>query len=94
MEILKKVADILLFPLKIIAILIIYFYKIVISPLFPPSCIYTPSCSTYMLLAIKRFGLIRGFFIGIKRIAKCHAGQKGGIDPLPENLKGESKWII
>lgn len=94
MEIIKKVMEILLYPLKLIAILLILIYKKVISPLFPASCIYTPSCSTYMLQAINKHGLIRGFFMGFKRILKCNAFAKGGLDPVPENIKGEMRWII
>ena len=94
MQVFNKIIDVLLFPLKIIFILLIYFYKKVISPLFPASCIYTPSCSSFMLQAIKKHGLIRGFFIGFKRILRCNSHHKGGVDPVPDNIKGEFKWIV
>ena len=50
---------------------LVYFYKKCISPLTPDVCIYTPSCSTYMVTAIKRFGVIRGIFLGTKRLLRC-----------------------
>ena len=90
----NKLFDILLLPLKLVILGIIYFYKKVISPAYPASCRYTPSCSSYMLIAIKKHGLIRGFFIGIKRISRCNANASGGYDPVKENIKGDAKWII
>lgn len=64
-------------------ILIIKFYRSYISPLIPASCRYTPSCSQYGLVAFEKYGLIKGFYLTIKRILSCHPWTKGGFDPVP-----------
>lgn len=79
--------------MKWILISLVRFYKIAISPLLPNACIYTPTCSTYMIEAIKKFG-IYGFFLGIKRIFRCAPWNKGGFDPVPDNPKGDMKWLM
>ncbi len=58
-------------------------YKLFISPLFPPSCRYQPTCSTYAMQAIERFGVIQGGWMAIKRISRCHPFHPGGYDPVP-----------
>jgi uncharacterized protein len=70
--------------LKTIFIGIIRFYQKVISPLKPPTCRFYPSCSHYGLEAIKRFGAIKGGWLTIKRISKCHPFHPGGIDHVPD----------
>lgn len=70
--------------MKIVALAMIRFYKRFISPLLPPSCIYEPTCSMYMYEAINRFGVVRGGWMGVKRIARCHPFHVGGYDPVPE----------
>ncbi len=94
MQFISNILNFLLLPLKLVIIGIIFFYKIIISPAYPASCKYTPSCSSFMLIAIKKHGLIRGFFMGIKRISRCNAKASGGYDPVKENIKGEARWII
>ena len=64
-------------------ILIIKFYRSYISTLTPASCRYTPSCSQYGLVAFEKYGLIKGFYLTIKRILSCHPWTKGGFDPVP-----------
>lgn len=73
---------------------LIYFYKFCISPLLPNNCIYYPSCSSYTLQAIQKFGIFKGIYIGAKRILRCTPKHKGGYDPLPPNIKGEDKWLF
>ncbi|MFY8160720.1 MAG: membrane protein insertion efficiency factor YidD [Candidatus Kapaibacteriota bacterium] len=68
--------------MKIIFIYLIKFYKKFISPMFPSSCRFYPSCSTYTLDAIEKYGAFKGGYIGIKRILRCHPFNKGGLDPL------------
>jgi len=63
---------------------IIKFYKFFISPILPPSCKYYPTCSVYTIQAIKRFGLIRGGYLSMKRILSCNPFSSGGLDPVPE----------
>lgn len=90
----RKFLKILFYPLKLLALLIIYIYKILISPLIPKSCKYIPSCSTYGIIAIKRFGFIEGIFLTTKRIIKCNHFSKGGLDAVPDNIRGDIKWIL
>ena len=73
---------------------LVYFYKKCISPLTPDVCIYTPSCSTYMVDAIKKFGVIRGIFLGTKRLLRCVSWKAGGFDPVPDNPHGDMKWLF
>jgi uncharacterized protein len=73
--------------LKYLFILPVRFYQRVISPLTPPSCRYYPSCSQYMIDAIQEWGILRGIWMGIKRISSCHPWSPGGYDPVPK--KGE-----
>lgn len=62
----------------------IRFYQIVISPLKPPTCRFYPTCSHYGLESVKRFGAIKGGWLAVKRIVKCHPFHPGGFDPVPE----------
>ncbi|MCJ7842691.1 membrane protein insertion efficiency factor YidD [Lederbergia sp. NSJ-179] len=73
--------------LKTIFLSLIRFYRKFISPLKPPTCRFYPTCSQYGLEAIQRYGAIRGGWLTIKRIVKCHPFHPGGIDPVPEKLK-------
>jgi hypothetical protein len=60
-----------------------YFYRACISPLTPPSCRFTPTCSAYMVEAVMKYGIFRGGWLGIKRIARCHPWGGSGYDPVP-----------
>ena len=72
---------------KKIAIAPIRFYQRVISPLLGPRCCYYPTCSEYMIIAIKRFGVFHGLWLGLKRIMRCHPMAQGGHDPVPEKTR-------
>ncbi len=69
--------------LNLILIGLVQFYRIVISPLKPATCRFYPTCSTYTLEALRKYGPFKGSYLGIKRILKCHPWHKGGYDPLP-----------
>ena len=57
-------------------------YRRFVSPMLPRSCRFTPSCSLYTLQAVEKYGLLRGSFIGARRILRCHPFSEGGYDPV------------
>lgn len=68
--------------MKTVLINVIKFYRKFISPLKRPCCIYYPTCSEYAIEAISKYGIIKGGFMSIKRILRCHPFHKGGYDPV------------
>lgn len=62
----------------------VYFYRLAISPLLPPSCRYTPTCSQYTVEALKKHGPFRGLYLSVKRIVRCNPWGGSGYDPVPE----------
>lgn len=70
--------------MKKVLLLLIQFYRKAISPLKPPTCRFYPTCSAYGLEAIQRFGALKGSWLTIKRIVKCHPLHPGGVDLVPE----------
>ncbi|HMN48032.1 MAG TPA: membrane protein insertion efficiency factor YidD [Ignavibacteriaceae bacterium] len=75
----KSLLKLITFPF----IVLIKIYQLLISPLFPSSCRYTPTCSHYTLEALKKYGLFKGGWLGIKRISRCHPWGGSGYDPVP-----------
>jgi len=73
--------------LKKIFILPIRFYQLAISPLLGPKCRFQPTCSQYALEAIMEWGVLKGMWLGIRRIFKCHPWGPHGHDPVPDNPK-------
>lgn len=73
--------------MKWIAIGLIRFYRLFISPLKPPTCRFVPTCSEYGLLAFRRHGFWVGGWLTLKRLLKCHPFHPGGFDPVPEKRK-------
>lgn len=69
--------------IKKIFCLPIYFYKGCISPMLPPSCRYTPTCSQYAIDAIMKYGPLKGAWLAAKRICRCHPWGGSGYDPVP-----------
>jgi putative membrane protein insertion efficiency factor len=65
-----------------LAILILRFYKRWISPMLPSACRFQPTCSEYMMEAIERHGLVRGIWLGTRRLLRCHPFHEGGFDPV------------
>lgn len=69
--------------MKKIALALIRFYQRFISPALPPSCRFYPTCSHYTYEAIEKYGLFKGGWMGVKRVARCHPLNPGGYDPVP-----------
>ncbi len=73
--------------LKSLFIFPIRIYQKCISPFTPPSCSYHPSCSQYMVEAVQEWGVLKGFWLGVKRLLRCHPWSEGGEDPVPKKKK-------
>ncbi|WP_079709552.1 membrane protein insertion efficiency factor YidD [Paraliobacillus ryukyuensis] len=70
--------------MKYLLIGIIRFYQKFISPMTSPSCRFQPTCSQYSLESVRRFGAMKGTYLSVRRILKCHPFHPGGFDPVPE----------
>lgn len=70
--------------MKQIFIGVFRFYQKAISPLTPPSCRFYPTCSHYGVEALEKHGAIKGLYLTVRRISKCHPFHEGGIDPVPD----------
>ncbi|WP_318617667.1 membrane protein insertion efficiency factor YidD [Sporosarcina sp. YIM B06819] len=75
--------------MKTILMGIIKIYQKVISPLTPPSCRFYPTCSHYGIEAIDKHGALKGSWLAVRRISKCHPFHEGGFDPVPEKETGK-----
>jgi len=69
--------------MKRVALLLLRFYKLAISPMLPSSCRFTPTCSEYAYQAIEKYGVLRGSWLGLRRLSRCHPWHAGGYDPVP-----------
>jgi len=69
--------------MKRLALKLIRFYQLALSPVMLPSCRFTPTCSQYTYEAISEFGLVKGVWLGVRRLARCHPFHPGGYDPVP-----------
>ena len=69
--------------MKKFMLFMIELYRSYISPLKPPSCRYVPTCSEYAMIAIEKYGPVKGGYLAVKRILRCHPFHKGGYDPVP-----------
>jgi putative membrane protein insertion efficiency factor len=72
--------------MRFLLIAIIKFYKYFISPLLGSNCRFYPSCSSYSIEALQRYGAIIGSYLTLRRLLKCHPFHQGGIDPVPEKF--------
>ncbi len=67
-----------------------FLYKRVLSPvahaISPTQCLYLPTCSEYAYIALHRFGAVKGFWLALKRLARCHPFARGGLDPVPDRV--------
>ncbi len=73
--------------MKRAVIRLIQLYQKGISPHFPPTCRFVPSCSSYAIQAIDRFGVLKGGWLAVKRLSRCHPWGGHGYDPVPEKEK-------
>lgn len=69
-----------------LVLILIKAYRLILSPWLGNHCRFTPSCSSYSLTAIERFGVLRGGWLALRRIGSCHPWHEGGADPVPETL--------
>ncbi len=69
--------------MKRFALKLIRFYQLALSPVTLPSCRFTPTCSQYTYEAISEFGLVKGVWLGMRRLARCRPFHPGGYDPVP-----------
>lgn len=75
----RKISQLLTYPF----ILLVRFYQVAISPLKLPTCRFSPTCSTYALEALKKYGLLKGGRLALRRIMRCHPWGGSGYDPVP-----------
>lgn len=66
-----------------VAVLMVRGYQVTLSPLLPSACRYQPTCSAYTVEALERYGAMRGAWMGMRRILRCHPFARGGYDPVP-----------
>ena len=76
---LRVVKRIVAYPL----IILVRFYQVCISPLKPPSCRFTPTCSQYAIEALRKYGPIKGLYLTVRRLLRCHPWGGSGYDPVP-----------
>ncbi|MBN2344919.1 MAG: membrane protein insertion efficiency factor YidD [Candidatus Aminicenantes bacterium] len=79
--------------MKRVLLLLIRGYQLTLSPLLGRHCRFLPTCSQYALEAVTRFGALRGAWLALRRILRCHPFHAGGHDPVPEPFEVKSKWI-
>ena len=77
-------------PVQFVALRLLRAYKWAISPMIPPSCRYVPTCSEYAMEAVDRYGAIRGTWMALMRLLRCHPFVKGGYDPVVQHVHTES----
>jgi len=69
-------------PLRQVILVLIKGYQLLLSPYLPPSCRFTPTCSEYTYQAVERYGVLKGTYMGLKRLSRCHPFASGGFHPV------------
>lgn len=70
-------------PAQATALFLLRGYKRAVSPFLPPMCRFEPTCSVYMYEAVRKYGALRGIWMGLRRLGRCHPFNPGGWDPVP-----------
>ncbi|MFW6191125.1 MAG: membrane protein insertion efficiency factor YidD [Thiohalospira sp.] len=70
--------------MRTILVLVVRLYRYLVSPLLGPRCRFHPTCSCYAEEAVRRFGAVRGGWLAVRRLVRCHPWHPGGVDPVPE----------
>jgi putative membrane protein insertion efficiency factor len=71
--------------MRVAAVALIRLYQLLVSPLLPPACRFYPTCSHYALSAVSEHGLLRGGWLALRRLARCHPFHPGGVDFVPSS---------
>ena len=81
-------------PAATVIVSLLRAYQRWVSPLFMPHCRYYPSCSSYAVTAVTRYGAGRGGWLAIRRLSRCHPWHAGGVDPVPDHAEPErsQRW--
>lgn len=79
--------------MKILLLAVLKVYKRVLSPVMGQHCRFVPTCSEYAAGAVERFGALRGSWLAMARLLKCHPFHAGGFDPVPEKIEVSQTWI-
>ena len=78
----RRLFPVLRLPRRLV-VLLLRAYRVVVSPLYGPTCRFYPSCSEYALVAVERHGVVRGGWLAVRRLLRCHPWNPGGVDPVP-----------
>lgn len=65
-----------------VVLALLHLYKRILSPVLPPMCRFEPTCSVYMMQAVEKYGAVRGIWLGLRRLGRCHPFNPGGWDPV------------
>ncbi|HEU4391500.1 MAG TPA: membrane protein insertion efficiency factor YidD [Blastocatellia bacterium] len=68
--------------MKVVVVSVLRAYQLLVSPLFPPACRFTPTCSQYAIDAVAKYGAGRGMYLALRRLLRCHPFHAGGYDPV------------